>query len=155
MVRMRAAGGLTLIELMVVVAIIAIITAVAYPSYQEHLLKAKRSEGKAALLKALQLEERAYSASSGPEARYVTDLAPLFGLTAGAEVRSGENPSQGYYTLTAAVDPATGSDLRQGVLITATPAAPFADAGCGTLSITSTGVKNATGTKGAALCWER
>ena len=150
-----AQHGMTLIELMIVVAIIAIITAVAYPSYQDHIRKARRAEGKSALLKALQLEERFYTA----EQTYTLNLVPLFGAAA-APVRSAENPATGYYTITAETDPATGNDLRMGVLIKATPAAPYSDPECGVLSLTTTGTRGADGTKGTAsstpgFCWER
>ena len=150
-----AQRGITLIELMIVVAIIAIITAVAYPSYQDHIRKARRTEGKSALLKALQLQERFYTA----EQTYTLNLVPLFGAAA-APVRSGENPATGNYTITAVVDPNVGSDLKTGVLLKATPAAPFSDPECGVLSITTTGTRGADGTKGTAsstpgFCWER
>jgi type IV pilus assembly protein PilE len=151
-----AQSGITLIELMIVVAIIAIITAVAYPSYQDHIRKARRIEGKSALLRAMQLQERAYTANQ----TYQTDLGPLFGLAAGAAVRSGEDPATGNYDLTAVPDPASGDDLRFSVLIRATPRAPFSDVDCGVLSLTTTGTRTADGVKGTAsttpgFCWER
>ena len=145
-----AERGLTLIELMIVVAVIAIITAVAYPTYQDHVRKARRAEGKTALLKALQLEERAYTSNG----TYTIDLVPLFGAAA-FPVKSGENPGTGNYELEAAADPDTGSDLRQGVRITATPTGTYTDPECGVLSVTTTGVRGATGSKGPAFCWER
>ena len=46
-------GGFTLIELMIVVTIIAIISAIAVPSYNNYVLRAKRSEGRAALMDVL------------------------------------------------------------------------------------------------------
>ncbi len=49
--------GFTLIELMIVVAILGIISAIALPSYTEHMRKAKRSDAKVELLRVAQLQE--------------------------------------------------------------------------------------------------
>ncbi|MEG1454952.1 MAG: type IV pilin protein, partial [Comamonas sp.] len=55
--------GFTLIELMIVVAIVGILSTVAFPSYQEYLRRAARSEAKAGLLQAAQWMERAATVS--------------------------------------------------------------------------------------------
>jgi type IV pilus assembly protein PilE len=150
-----AQRGMTLIELMIVVAVIGIIVAVAYPSYQEHMRKARRAEAKSALLRALQLQERSYTAQQ----TYTIDMLPLFGMT-GPPIRSGEDPNTGNYDLTAEVDPDAGSDLKMSVLLKATPRTTSVDPDCGTLTITSTGIRTANGTKGTlsstpGFCWER
>jgi type IV pilus assembly protein PilE len=153
----RNGRGFTLIELMITVAVVAILTAVAFPSYQEHIRKVKRTEGKSALLKAAQLQERFYTSNGA----YSTDLAPLFGLTAGTAVRSGENPASGNYDLTVATSALSGA-ANQAYTLTAAPNAsastggPFADADCGSLTLTSTGVRGFTGTpsnRTKDLCW--
>jgi len=138
--RMKSFSGFTLIELMVVVAVIAILVGVAYPSYQDHVRKAKRAEGKTALLKAAQVLERYYSDNN----TYVVDIAPLFGLGAGATVYSGENSADAKSAYTITVAAATGSCLLVNCfLVTATPnpASGYADSDCGNLTLTSTGVR--------------
>ncbi len=53
-------GGVTLIELMIVIVVVAILATVSYPSYREFAAKAKRNEAKAALLQIATNQERAY-----------------------------------------------------------------------------------------------
>lgn len=50
--------GFTLIEIMIVVAIVAILAAVAYPSYTDSIRKGKRAEARAAVMNLLQQQER-------------------------------------------------------------------------------------------------
>jgi type IV pilus assembly protein PilE len=52
--------GITLIELMIVVVIVSILAAVAYPNYQEFTARAKRNEARAALLRLATNQERFY-----------------------------------------------------------------------------------------------
>jgi len=66
---MRRMSGFTLIELMITVAIIAILTAIAYPSYVDHVRRATRSQGQQYLMDLAQrqeqvfLDQRAYAAT--------------------------------------------------------------------------------------------
>ena len=48
----RLVTGVTLIELMIVVAILAIVSAIAYPSYQEQVAKSRRTDAQRALMEA-------------------------------------------------------------------------------------------------------
>jgi type IV pilus assembly protein PilE len=143
----RSAGGFTLIELMIAVAVVALLTAVALPAYQEHINKGKRAEGQAALQRAIQLQERNYTVN----ATYTTDLASLYGI--GGAVRSGEDAISGRYTLTAIDNAANCTDLTLCVTVQAVPVAPWSDANCGTLTLNTTGVKTESGDKDLAYCW--
>lgn len=118
--------GFTLIELMVVVAIVAIVAALALPSYQAHVLSAKRTEGQTALMNLAQRMERCFT-----EQTDFTDVS----------CPSGNSSSEsGYYALQ--VSAAAGS-----YTLSATPT--FDDQACGTLSLSHTGSRRADGSD----CW--
>ena len=53
-------GGVTLIELMIVVVVVSILAAIAFPNYQEFVARAKRNEARAALLQIATNQERFY-----------------------------------------------------------------------------------------------
>lgn len=57
----RFSVGFTLIEIMVVVAIVGILAAVAYPAYTDSVAKGKRSEARAAVMDLLQQQERYFT----------------------------------------------------------------------------------------------
>lgn len=65
--------GVTLMELMIVVVVIGILTAIAYPSYRQYVAKAKRNEAKAALLQISTMQERFYLQNS----TYTADMTAL------------------------------------------------------------------------------
>ena len=140
----HGATGFTLIELMIVVVVVGILSAVAYPSYRDYVMKGKRAEGKAALLKAAQMQERYYS----DKATYLADLAPLFGLGAGATVYSSENPSNpgGSAAYTIATEaPTPACPINACFSLVATPRAPHDDTVCGNFTLTSTGTRASVG----------
>lgn len=153
--------GFTLLELMVAVVIVGVLTAIAFPSYQEQMRRAKRAEGKTALLKAAQLQERIYITGDPGVANSLATYAAnnrlpvLFGLAAGATVYSGENPAlnSGAYTVT--VDALGGgcTSLQQCFVLRATPNGTHTDPKCAQLTLTSAGVRGSTGTDTAARCW--
>jgi type IV pilus assembly protein PilE len=146
----RTRRGFTLIEVMIVVAIVGILAAIAYPMYRDQVMSGNRAEGKAALLKTAQLEERWYT-SNGV---YTGTLGQLYGI-GGATITSNENPAlPGRYNI-AIVPDAGALGYAQGYTLTATPVAG-ADTICGNLSLTSTGVRTFTGTGPSATvakCW--
>ena len=63
----RTSAGFTLIEVMIVVAIVSILAAVAYPSYIDSVRKGKRAEARAALMNLLQQQERYFTQNNSYE----------------------------------------------------------------------------------------
>jgi type IV pilus assembly protein PilE len=129
--------GFTLIELMIVVAIIAIIFAFAWPSYQEHVRKSRRTEGTVHLLELADRLERFYS-----------DQGSYAGATLGPDeddvyVAVSEN---GHYNLAITVQ----DNVSFTVTAAPTTKGDQDDDTCGTFTLTSTGQTSADGSK----CWK-
>jgi type IV pilus assembly protein PilE len=142
--------GFTLIEVMVAVVVIGILAAVAYPSYTEAVRKAKRTEGRAALLQLMQQQERFYSQRNS----YIKFTSSS---TNEDEKRfkwfSGDNPASSAYEISA--DVCSGDAIQNCVMLTAKPGTSkvdgaFKDPVCGDLTLTSTGIKSAA----SENCWK-
>lgn len=142
---MRRPGGrgFTLVELMITVAIIAIIMAIAYPTYTRQVMKAHRGTGKSKLLEIMQAQERYFTTNDS----YTADLTDL-GYGAASAV-----PSEGgWYNVAAAA--CGGSTINQCVVLTATPQnSQSDDTTCGNLTLTSRGQKGISGTGSVEECW--
>lgn len=125
--------GFTLIELMMVVAIIGILSAIAYPSYQRYVLRANRVEAQAILTETAQLMERRFTTCGtyGTNTTCTAAAAPTSAVqpvgATGAAIR---------YNIDFSVAPtATVFTLR------AAPTTVQASDTCGTLTLTNTGVQ--------------
>jgi type IV pilus assembly protein PilE len=143
--------GFTLIELMIAVALVAILAAIAYPSYQEQVLKTRRSDGQSILLELAGVEEQFFTRFNTYTTTIDPEEADCTGEACG--LNRADTSSQGHYTVTAA---AGTTGISTSFILTATPVGPqTGDAKCANLTLTSTGVKSATGTAAdpAKTCW--
>lgn len=129
--------GFTLIELMVVAAVVAILASLAYPSWKTHVRRTHRASAIACLQELSLLMERQYSTSlaynastSLPTASCVSAVADRYDLAFG-----GGQPTASSFTLTA------------------TPRGPQSDPECGTLSLDHQGTAAISGTGNVKSCW--
>lgn len=139
--------GFTFIELMVVLVLLAILMALAVPSYQASVRRAKRAEAWAAMMKIMQQQERHYS-MHGSYAAYSASKPEGFAW------HSGSTPQGSAYEISAAA--CDGYTLKQCVILMAKPGTDrvqsrYADEECGMLTLDSSGIRSARG-KGNA-CW--
>lgn len=136
--------GFTLIELMIVVVIVGIITAVAVPSYRNYVVRGYRAEGRNALVDIAAREERYYSDN-------VAFTGNLYDLGWPHFSESGQAESEtGRYEVSVVLN-----NGNQGFTATATPNRPFTDDDCGTLELTHQGVRSNTGSASLDICWGR
>lgn len=147
---MKIFRGFTLIELMITVAVVAILAAIAFPSYQEQIRKTRRTDGKSKLLELVQREERFYTQNN----TYTTNFTQLFNGASSSVTATTAMSDNGYYQITVVAGVSGGvSTIANGFTLTATPQAPQnSDAKCLNLTLTSTNVKNASGPLGPS-CW--
>lgn len=133
----RRMAGVTLIELMMVVVVVAILGVIAVPSYRQYTIRAHRTEAKAALLRLQANQERWYlqhnTYTDDPEALgFPGDLSEN-GVYALTIVPHERGLTEGY---TATATPAPGGG-RNGVSMTD-------DAECASFSVDAQGVKSAS-----------
>ncbi|WP_238947782.1 type IV pilin protein [Caldimonas brevitalea] len=129
-----------MVELLIVVAIIGIISAVAYPSYQEQVKRGRRSDAQTVLLEASQFMQRHYAAQNTFLGATLPD-----NLTT-APKGTGDAAS---YTIEISED-TTARTFK----LVASPQGNMDADRCGDLTLTDTGVRGATGSGATvAECW--
>ena len=136
----RLAQGFTLIELMIVVAVVGILSAIAYPSYTEYVRRGHRADARAGLLQVQQWLERAATATG----TYPTNLPSALTWTADNTKR---------YNIAFQAGNTTAA-----YVLTATPKGAQTGDKCGTYTLSNTGVRGAAGKKSGESgynpdCW--
>lgn len=133
--------GFSLIELLIVIAIVGILAAIAIPAYQRYLLEAHRTDAVSLLLRAASAEDRYYTVNNS----YTTNLQAL-GFNVDAQ--GGVTSTNGYYLMTVT------SSGPESFTLTATPlGGQTADTGCGAFILNMLGQESVTGTDTAQHCW--
>ncbi|MEO8673385.1 MAG: type IV pilin protein [Tahibacter sp.] len=143
--------GFTLIELVITVAILAIIVALALPSYTNYMFRIRRADAKDLILRIAAAQERTYT-NYNRYANTVTGAAPGgLGFSAG-----GDSTKDGTYTVAIEAIGAPGTPLAapfQTYQLSATPTGIQAPDKCKVLSVDSTGKKDKTGDETNGKCW--
>ena len=138
-------NGFTLIELMVTVAIVGILAGIAYPSYQDSVMKSRRADAKGALLGFANAMERHFTQNNTYLGAGTTG-----GNTGTPTIFSATSPVGGgtpYYNLT--LNAATANTYT----LNAAPTGAQTNDKCGTLSLTQTGVRGVSTSVAVTDCW--
>ncbi|MEO7775718.1 MAG: type IV pilin protein [Steroidobacteraceae bacterium] len=131
--------GFTLVELLIVMVIVAILSAIAIPSYRQHVLKVKRADAQTALTGWAQRLERCYTRYNRYTGFPASDLVCTF-TTA--------DTADGTYRIT------LDTPSAQTFTLTATPLGyQLEDTRCNVMTINQAGQQTASGTDGNTKCW--
>ncbi len=137
--------GVTLIELMVVVIVVAILATVAVPSYRQYLIRSQRTEARIALLQLQTAQEKFYLQNN----LYTTDLTTASPTGLGLS----NTTETGKYTVAIS----TLGAGAQSYTATATPRAGGGqtdDTKCANYTLTDRGVRGNSGTAPVQDCWK-
>jgi type IV pilus assembly protein PilE len=129
--RLRA-RGFTLIEVMVVVVVVALLAAIGYPSYRDHLRKSARVAAQQELLELSAMQEKIYLNSNA----FTSKLTNAYdGTTTGGLGKTGGKSTDGRYTLALTA-------TAQTYTLSATPVAGSLQDGDGVFQLASTGTRS-------------
>jgi type IV pilus assembly protein PilE len=135
--------GVTLIELMIVVAIVGILAAIAYPSYRGYVMRSHRSDAKIALERIAQTLERCYTNSTP---KTYAGCTPVAAVTAGTATSD-----NGYYTLDFSGAPDATTFTARATAV----GGQLADSDCRTFTLNNVNTRGAQNASSVdnATCW--
>lgn len=146
--------GFTLIELMIVVAIVAVLAAFAYPTYRDSITKSRRAEARAQLMDATQFMQRFYSQNDRyHQTNADTPVAAALPPALQVSPRGAASGAQAYN-----IGFVANSLTATGFILQAVPSSTgqMATDKCGTLQINQVGRRTVTGNTADATvdtCW--
>ena len=139
---MKSTKGFTLIEVMIVIAILAIVVAIALPSYRDQVRKSRRADAVALVMNIAQRMERCFTIDGA--------------YSAGGTCPTGTIASDGgYYQGTVAI---TSTTAFAATIVPVAGKDQANDAACASFVISQTGAKTATNSSAAdntAACWAK
>lgn len=147
----RRQRGFTLIEMMIVVAVMGILAAVAYPSYIQFITKSNRRAAQSFMLEVSSrqqrylLDARSYADASVSDPAQANSIPKLLLISPSPDVARN-------YDITS---PVKAGSKPPGFTVEATPKGNQAarDSGCGKLTIDEAGAKSVAGSQGVSACW--
>jgi type IV pilus assembly protein PilE len=135
----KTSRGMTLVELLTVVAVIGILSAIAIPSYRGYITRTNRSDAKTSLLSTAAALERCYTTYNSYNAAGCTVVLPTASNEGKYQI-SATFPSGSQFVLTAAPQGKQATD----------------DTKCGSFTMTEVNVRGISGGTGTATeCWQK
>lgn len=143
-------AGFTLVELMIVVAIIAVLAAIALPTYTSYITKTRRTAAKGCLSEYANYMERYYTTNlrydQDTQATPVQNSLTLAGLDCATPQRTGNDYDYSFPSGAASVSTYTIQAVPKGTQLAR-------DTLCGTLTLNQAGKRNSSGTGTLDQCW--
>lgn len=136
----KAVTGFSMVELLIAIAIVAILVSAAVPSYQRAIIKSRYTDAKELLYTVAHRQQQ-----------YFTQNYAYTTVTGETGIHVATTSSNGYYTLTIAVPDPPSAYSISAVPVPGTSQAN--DAACGTFTLTSLGVKSVSGSQTSPPCW--